>query len=158
MKKFPFAAGRTITAVNEWIIVVSSMVVVTIIFSEIVARYVFAFSITGYAAIGCGAGIWLWFAGMAFATRTDSHVGGRFPVKSESFQRKIKLTDLSMSLFVTLVFTYFAVKFCLFNIKIGITDASLHFPMIYVRAAVPLGLILTAAYIANNLVGRMRSS
>jgi TRAP-type C4-dicarboxylate transport system permease small subunit len=126
------------------------LAMVTIIFSQVIARYAFSNSLSWSEEAGRYIFVWMTFLGAAMAVRNRQHVSLDLIVKSlPKFAQKLLMTIsyLSMMIF-TAVLIFGGFKF----VTRGSRQASsaLEIPMHYVYIVLPLGGILIFAYLIKN--------
>lgn len=126
------------------------LAMVTIIFTQVVARYAFSNSLSWSEEAGRYIFVWMTFLGAAMAVRNRQHVSLDLILKSlPIFPQKILLliSYLSMMIF-TSVLIYGGFKF----VARGSRQASsaLEIPMNYVYVVLPLAGVLIFAYLIKN--------
>ena len=126
------------------------LAMVTIIFTQVVARYAFSNSLSWSEEAGRYIFVWMTFLGAAMAVRNRQHVSLDLILKSlPNLMQKLLLSVsyLSMMIF-TAVLIFGGFKF----VARGSHQASsaLEIPMYYIYIVLPLGGILIFAYLVKN--------
>lgn len=126
------------------------LAMVTIIFSQVVARYAFSSSLSWSEEAGRYIFVWMTFLGAAMAVRNRQHVSLDIilNILPDSLQRFLLLISyLSMMIF-TAVLIYGGFQF----VARGSRQASsaLEIPMHYVYIVLPVGGVLIFAYLIKN--------
>ena len=127
------------------------LAMVTIIFSQVVARYAFSNSLSWSEEAGRYIFVWMTFLGAAMAVRDRQHVSLDLVLKSlpDSLQKLLLMISYLSMLVFTAVLIYGGIKF----VARGSNQISsaLEIPMHYVYIVLPLGGILIFDYLLKNL-------
>ena len=157
LRKSLFATEKVSVSISEWIVIISSLVIVGVMFLEVLLRYVFKAPLYGTEEIATNMVLWLWFFGMAYATYCGFYIGSNFPIRKRSAQDIFALVKPIFCLIITLIFCYFSYQYCHWTVVKNLHSISLRFPLIYGVVAVFIGLVLTAVYLIREIVIKTRA-
>ncbi|MHB8948193.1 MAG: TRAP transporter small permease [Rhodoferax sp.] len=126
------------------------LAMVSIIFSQVLARYAFSDSLSWSEEAGRYIFVWMTFLGAALAVRDRQHVSLDLVLKSLPFalQKLLIIVSYVSMLIFTAVVIYGGVQF----VARGSSQMSsaLEIPMHYVYIVLPLGGVLIFAYLMKN--------
>lgn len=125
---------------------------VAVIFSQVVARYVFHNSLSWSEEVGRYLFVWMTFLGTALGVRKRAHVSLDSLIKqlpTPIYKAIVVLSYLAMIIF-TCVLAYDSLEM----LKLGThqVSAAMQMPMKYVYYVLPIGSVLTIFYLARNLI------
>lgn len=146
-----------IITANRWIVIISSLVLVSLICLQIILRYIFRSPLLGLEEIAIMVVPWLWFFGIAFASLKGFHISGGFPVERQSIQNILRVVYPFVCVIVTLVFCYLTYQYCYWVAKEGVKSIALVIPWIYTVLGVFLGLMFNAVYLISEAVAKLRA-
>ena len=157
LRKSLSVTEKVSVSISEWIVIISSLVLIGVMFLEVLLRYVFKAPLYGTEEIAINVVLWLWFLGMAYATYKGFYIGSNFPIRKRSAQNIFAVVKPIFCLIIVLIFCYFSYEYCLWTVVKDIRAVSLRFPLIYGVVAVFIGLVLTAVYFIREIIIKARA-
>jgi TRAP-type C4-dicarboxylate transport system permease small subunit len=128
---------------EEYILILLSVLTVVIVFTQVFMRYVFSESLTWSEEIARYLFIWMIYVGVSYGVKKGKHLGvDAFPMMFEKKGKIIIDMIVSISFFIfAVVISYYG-----FDIALRVTreSAALELPMGWVYAAPVVGMMLTA--------------
>ncbi|MEC5423270.1 TRAP transporter small permease [Virgibacillus sp. C22-A2] len=129
---------------EEWVLIISFILLTAIIFAQVIFRYVFSYSIGWSEELGRYILIWIAWISASYAVRRKQHI--RIEMVKNKFSVKIQKWIEAV---VLLLWFYFAMFLAIegtklvMNIQVtGQTSPSMGLPMWAVYIAIPLGGVL----------------
>jgi TRAP-type C4-dicarboxylate transport system permease small subunit len=144
---------RTLVAVNRWIVFLMMMVMATLVFVNVVCRYVLGFSIIWAEEISQYLMIWIAFLGAGLAMREGRHVAlemlqDRLPLRLARYLRTAIACLIIAFLGVVTVLGFQFVVFVWIQ-ETPVLNISLGIPSL----AIPIGTLLFALHLVLMLRG-----
>ncbi|OLO27885.1 TRAP transporter small permease protein [Alkalihalophilus pseudofirmus] len=141
--------------VEEYILVVLSILTVIIVFTQVFMRYVLGASLTWSEEIARYLFIWMIYVGVSYGVKKGKHLGvDAFPMM---FEKKGKLI---IDMIVSVAFFIFAVVIAIYGmdivLKVTRESAALEIPMGWVYAAPVVGMTLTAFRLIQKFVWQVK--
>lgn len=151
----PSAMLKWIVKVNQWGVIVSSLVVISTIFIQVILRYVFQHPLLGMEEIAIMAVLWLWFLAIALATQRGFHISGGLPITRQSIRDIMEVVYPFVCLSVSLVFGYLCYLYCVWVIEAKVISGGLRLPWILSVSGAFLGLVLNTVYLTREAVAKL---
>jgi len=128
----------------------------TIIFAQVISRYVVGKPFTWSEELGRYIFVWMSFLGMAVAVKEGSHVALDVILqKLSGYKKKILITiNNVMVLLFGVIVTYSGIR--LFYIGIGQSSPTLRIPMQYIYLVIPISGILLIYFVINDFVAQIK--
>ena len=151
---------KNINRLVEFIIFLSLVVIVALYSLRSLDRY-FGISFinsSGYPEIVSLASIWVYFLGMAVATRYSQHIAGGIDafINHEKISRMIQILSLTVLLIFSLVSLYYWALLAIQAHTRGTTSLLLGIPNYVKLLGVNLGFLLSAIYAAIALINSIK--
>jgi len=127
------------------------LAMVTIIFSQVVARYALGNSLTWSEEVGRHIFVWLTFLGAALAVRTKGHVA--LDMLVNHLPRKLQVAVLGLGHLVMMIFAAVLIYAGVYMITLGSRQmsAALQIPMKYIYIILPISGVLIIFYLLKSL-------
>jgi TRAP-type transport system small permease protein len=136
---------------SEWIVIVTFLVMVIATFTQVVCRYVFAFSLPWADELARYCLVWMVFVGMVVGLVRGQHVTVDLLLDRYSDRmRPLALTVIDLAsgiLFVTILYG----GILLMQLTVGQTTSGMGLPKYVVYAALPLGAVLMLIELALRI-------
>ncbi len=130
----------------------------TLMFAQVLLRYVFASSFVGIEEVSLLLGAWFYFLGMAYVTRNGEHIHGgilTMLVKNGNTVRAVRIFVSFLSIAACIVFGYFATKYALFEIQTGRLSSYMRWPKGWWSASLIVGFAGTSVYLVMQVVNQI---
>jgi TRAP-type C4-dicarboxylate transport system permease small subunit len=148
---------KWVVTANEWGAVISSLVVVLAIFTQVVLRYIFHHPLLGMEEIAIMAVLWLWFLAIALASERGFHISGGLPVTRQSIRDIMVVVYPFICLLVTVIFGYLCYLYCVWVVEGHVISGGLFIPWIWTVSGAFLGLVLNAVFLTWEAVAKLRT-
>lgn len=127
------------------------LAMVTIIFSQVVARYALGNSLTWSEEVGRHIFVWMTFLGAALAVRTKAHVA--LDLLVNHLPRKLQVAVLGLGHLVMMIFAAVLIYAGVYMITLGSRQmsAALQIPMKYIYIILPISGVLIIFYLLKSL-------
>ena len=127
------------------------LAMVTIIFSQVVARYALGNSLTWSEEVGRHIFVWMTFLGAALAVRTKAHVA--LDLLVDHMPRKLQVAVLGLGHIVMIIFAAVLIYAGVYMITLGSRQmsAALQIPMKYIYIILPISGVLIIFYLLKSL-------
>jgi|SRR5699024_3604234 len=141
---------------EEYILIILSVFTVTVIFLQVVMRYIFGNSLAWSEEIARYAFIWMIYIGVSYAVKKNKHL--KVDALTMLFGDKGKLI---IDILANILFFVFAAVIAYFSFdivgRITRESAALQIPMSWVYAAPLAGMILTIIRLIQNMISQINS-
>ena len=130
-------------------IIVFGLCLGSLLFAQVVLRYVFASPFVGIEELALLFGAWFYFLGIAYVTRNGEHIHGgilTLVVKSQNAVRCVRLVMTVLGFLACVVFGYFAIRYALFEIQTGRLSSYMRWPKGWWSASMIVGFTATTIY------------
>ena len=117
--------------------------------AEVIARYIFDFSLFGLEQFIGYAAVWLYFIGAAYGSYERTHIKAEFIniiVSSEAHRNSIRAFAAALSTLMSIIFTKWSWQFCAESIAMGEAESAYGIPMVYFQASLFVGGLLMSMY------------
>ncbi|MDE2789255.1 MAG: TRAP transporter small permease [Paracoccaceae bacterium] len=138
-------------------IIVFGLCLATLMFAQVVLRYVFASPFVGIEELALLFGAWFYFLGVAYVTRNGEHIHGgilTMVVKSPNVVRGVRLLMTVLGIVACAVFGYYAIRYALFEIQTGRLSSYMRWPKGWWSASLIFGFTGTAVYMVMQAVNQ----
>ncbi|WP_227935199.1 TRAP transporter small permease [Alkalihalobacillus deserti] len=140
---------------EEYVLILLSILTVVIVFTQVFMRYVLGDSLTWSEEVARYLFIWMIYIGVSYGVKKGKHLGvDAFPMM---FEKKGKLI---IDMITTIAFFIFAVviSYYGFDIVLRVTreSAALELPMGWVYAAPVVGMVLTAIRLVQKFIWQVK--
>jgi len=141
-----FIINRRVEKVEKFIAVLIISLIVLIIFSATVSRYLFNASLFGAERISTYLMIWLGFLGFQIATSRMRHIEVGFITQKVNPRTRYILNFISelVSSMICLIFSVLSISFLLQSLELGDKDIVLEIPIWIIILILPLSFFLSA--------------
>ncbi|WP_264214396.1 TRAP transporter small permease [Leisingera thetidis] len=155
MTQFFSILDRTVARLSDIFVLITSAMVVGLVFFLVIARYVLEMSIVGIDEIALVAAIWLYMVGAIVASRRAEHLVVDFLPQRLASPRLLKLHQRVVALIMTgatIFFISLAWDMMGFAIKRPQETPGLGIPELIALSAVALASVVCFAYAIRDLV------
>ena len=139
-------------------IILFGLCLATLMFVQVVLRYVFASPFVGIEELALLFGAWFYFLGVAYVTRNGEHIHGgilTMVVKNQNAVRGVRLLMTVLGIVACAVFGFYAIRYALFEIQTGRLSSYMRWPKGWWSASLIFGFIGTAAYMVLQAVNQL---
>ncbi|WHH58225.1 TRAP transporter small permease [Petroclostridium sp. X23] len=141
------------------IITILSILIPTLIFLQVLLRYVFNAPLMGIEELITFPTIWLYFLGGAYASNARSHIECgmlklyiKRPVSTSIFN----ILKSIISLIISGWLTYWAGWYFAYSYKIWKLSDILYIPLFFAESAIFIGLVLMTIYTVSELIDHIK--
>src|SRR5659263_290848 len=134
---------------QRWIMIVTSIFMVVIVFASVVIRYIFKSDLYGIEEIVTMVAFWLYFIGSSYGSYEKTQISADLItncLKKEKHKQLLNIIKLIISLVILTIVLFWAFQFILFSIKMDPRSAIYRFPMIVPQSSILIGFILMTFY------------
>lgn len=151
-----FAGTSRITdAIEKWILFFLLIGVASLVFVQVLLRYVFHAPLLGIEEILVFPTIWLYFLGCAHSSRDKTQIAADV-FESLPIPRKYvviqKMLSSLLSCLLSLWLTFWAYNFFRYSIKVWKLSPTLYIPQFYAESAVFISFVLMSLYIVDEFL------
>ncbi|UTV30736.1 TRAP transporter small permease [Photobacterium atrarenae] len=141
-------------------VMISSVISLSLLmFFQVILRYVFDSPFTGIEEVALLLGVWVYFSGMAYVTKTKEHITGgviHLLVKKQKHIEYIKLFGYVVSLVALLFFSYLAIEYVLKIYDRGRLSTNLGWPRWVWFSSMIFGFIISSLYLTLDIFRDLR--
>ncbi len=147
----PFLAQavRYLDVFLRMMMILAGLSLATLMFAQVIMRYLLDSPFAGIEEVTILLGVWVYFLGMGYATKTREHINGGIVSLLISDPYKLHLLQLGRSIVCMIaaaVFGYFACKYALFVIEKGRMSIYLQWPKGFWSSSMIVGFAMMMGY------------
>jgi TRAP-type C4-dicarboxylate transport system permease small subunit len=146
---------NTVSKANTVLIVFGGAMITITVVLQVLLRYVFKAPLFGLEELSRLIGVWVYFLGAIFGTKSDAHVQGDVAARlfpSAKSSAVVKTLTWLLSLLLCVLFLYYSAKYSLWLYKTGERTTGLWWPRITSVGSMFFGAVFMTVYsIANFL-------
>lgn len=138
----------------RFIMISSAICLSLLMFFQVILRYVFDSPFTGIEEVALLLGVWVYFSGMAYATKTKEHISGgviHLIVKNPKYIEMIKLFGYVVSLTALVFFSYLAMEYVMKIFDRGRLSTNLAWPRWVWSSSMVFGFVLSSLYLLLDI-------
>lgn len=138
----------------RFIMISSAICLSLLMFFQVILRYVFDSPFTGIEEVALLLGVWVYFSGMAYATKTKEHISGgviHLIVKNPKYIEMIKLFGYVVSLTALMFFSYLAMEYVMKIFDRGRLSTNLAWPRWVWSSSMAFGFALSSVYLLLDI-------
>jgi len=158
MKTFFKYISATIDFINKWIASIGISAGVALAFSNVIARYVFNYSITWASELTVYLFLWSMFFAVAYVFKLGEHISIGLLV--ENVNKKLAKVLILFTYTVTFVFlsavAYYGYEYILLVIDLDEMSVDLEIPMWIPYLVIPISFIFSAYHIVEHIVALIK--
>jgi len=147
--------------VLRFIMFVSSIAFTAAVFLQVVARYLFSYSIFGIEELASFTGIVMYFIGSAYGTHERSHISASL-VDTIFGEGRVSAALHAFTTFLAVILTAYVawstVELLKFTATMGTKSVELRLPMVWVYGTMLAGLVLMILYFLIELYERVMTA
>lgn len=150
---------KYIVLLLRWCAVLLSLALGFLMAAQVLMRYVLHSPFLGIEELAPMLGLWVYFLGIANATRERDHITGgilTLVFKNKKFICFIRIFGTVLCIIATIVFGYYAQKHAWFNMSIGRKSPYMGFSKGFWDFSMVVGFILTGFYFILQLIAELR--
>lgn len=136
-------------------IMISSVISLSLLmFFQVILRYVFDSPFTGIEEVALLLGVWVYFSGMAYATKTKEHITGgviHLIVDNPRTIELIKLFGYLVSLSALMFFSYLAMEYVMKIYDRGRLSTNLAWPRWVWSSSMVFGFVISSLYLLLDI-------
>ena len=148
-----------IAVILRWAAVLLSIALGFLMAAQVVMRYGLQSPFLGIEELAPMLGLWVYFLGMANATRERDHITGgiiNLVFKNEKLICCIRMFGTILCLVSTCIFGFYAQKYALFNLSIGRMSPYMGFSKALWDFSMVTGFVLTGFYFVLQFVSEIQ--
>lgn len=137
------------------VLALSAVILTLVIFTQVVARYLFQTAIFGLEEVAVYLAVWFYFLGGAMGASERGHISASLTdvlVKNETTQLAIKTFSLLLTSLVCTWMVVWSWDLTSWSLKMGMMSTDVNIPIGYVHLAMPVGLGLMTIYFVAELI------
>ncbi len=138
----------------RFIMISSAISLSLLMFFQVILRYMFDSPFTGIEEVALLLGVWVYFSGMAYATKTKEHITGgviHLIVTNPKFIELIKLFGYLVSLSALMFFSYLAMEYVMKIYDRGRLSTNLAWPRWLWSSSMVFGFVLSSLYLLLDM-------
>lgn len=154
-----YKAERGLVTLLRWIAVTLSLALGVLMATQVVMRYGLKSPFLGMEELAPMMALWVYFLGMAHATRERDHIAGGVVtlfIENPKIICMIRIFGTVLCVFATIIFGYFAQKNAFFNLGIGRSSPYMGFSKGYWDFSMVVGFALMGFYLILQLISEIR--
>jgi TRAP-type C4-dicarboxylate transport system permease small subunit len=154
-----YKAERLLILVVRWAVVLLSLALGFLMAAQVLMRYGLQSPFLGIEELAPMFGLWIYFLGMAHATRERDHITGGIIgliFKNQILITSVRITGTLLCLFAICIFSYYAQKYALFNLSIGRASPYMGFSKAIWDFSMVVGFVLTGFYLVLQLISEIQ--
>ncbi len=139
-------------------VVIFSISLTTIMFAQVLLRYVFKSPFVGIEEVALLFGAWLYFLGFVCVTRNGEHIHGGVLTLIVKQPNTIRTVRFVMSILTTVgcaIFGFYAIKYALFEIQTGRLSSYMRWPKGLWSSSLIVGFSGTFIYLIFQMVNQV---
>jgi TRAP-type C4-dicarboxylate transport system permease small subunit len=137
------------------VLVLCAVLLTLMIFTQVVARYLFQTAIFGIEEVAVYIAVWFYFLGGAMGASERGHISASLAdvlVKNETTQQAIKTLSSLITSVVCAWMVVWSWGLTSWSLKLGMMSTEVNIPIGYVHLAMPVGLGLMTLYFVAELI------
>ncbi len=141
------------------LMIFAGLALAVLMFAQVVMRYGFDSPFSGIEEVAILLGVWIYFLGMGYATRTQEHIHGgivSLVVKDPFKMALVRFFSNIVCVIAAGVFGYFAIKYSLFVLEKGRLSLYLRWPKGLWSASMIAGFSMMTGYFLVHAVNELR--
>ena len=153
-------AYSVIKKIEDWVIILSTISVTTIITIGAIARYFFSYNLAGVEELLGISGAWMFFIGAIRASRTKTQISADMIssfLKSEKSLNIASLIRNSLAVTVCGLFSYWSIEFVSWEITSGGYTPALRIPLLVGKISLFLSCIGMLSYAIRDLIQDLKN-
>lgn len=145
---------KMLLKVQELIMIVCSTLMIVIISSEVVMRYIFKEDLYGYEEILIIFAMWLYFIGASYAMYQKSHISADMLGIFLKGKPRILVSWIAslIGTVIAVAFAFWAFEFFVWALQKKAATTGLKLPLLYSQSALFFGYVLLAFYSVINTI------
>jgi len=144
-----YKAEKVLITFVRAIIVIMSLALGFLMAGQVFLRYVIQSPFLGIEELAPLFALWVYFLGMAHATRERDHISGGILTlifKKPALIHSIRMIGTILCIIAVVIFGYYSNKFALFNLKLGRTSIYMGYSKAFWDFSVVAGFVLVFFY------------
>ena len=161
MKKAFLLLWFTLGKIQRYIMVITSVILVSLVIAQVLLRYVLKLPIMGFEELACLVGFWMYMTGAATCSRERSHIQAdllHVLIKDARFFAWAKTVTAIMTTLRTFILTHWAWNYVVWSFKSWERSPALMIPMIFAQTSLLVSSFLMSFYSFVMTVDYARSA
>lgn len=141
--------------IENWILILTGIAVCVLIFISAMTRYIFKVDFYGSEEIILFTAFWLYFTGSAMAAKKDTHINANMIsmfVKSEKIVVAFDFIKCSISLFISIIATYWCFNYVVWSVQMGAVSNVFKLPIVIGQIPIFISFCLWTAYLIRDVM------
>ena len=159
MKKLFDGIWILLGKMEGWIMIASTILLVTLVIVQVALRYIFKLPLMGVEELACMAGFWMYMIGAASGSRERSHIRADLLqafIKNEKTYQAVMSVVTFLTFVLACIMTSWCWNYVKWSVKSWERSPALMIPMIYAQASLLFSSALMAFYFLIELIDHVR--
>ena len=148
-------ADHVIYKIQEYICIITSVLITSLIVAAAIMRYILNLNFGGSEELVLFAAFWFYFIGSSLAYRDDAHINADMSsllFKSEKAKQIVCVVKYSVSMFIAVIALIWAFNFVSWSIELWPTTPIYDLPLAISRLSILVSFVLMNVYILLYLI------
>lgn len=148
-------ADHVIFKIQEYICIITSVLITSLIVIAAIMRYILGINFGGSEELVLFAAFWLYFTGSSLAYRDDAHINADMTsllFKSEKAKKRMAVVKYAVSMVIAIVATAWAFQFVSWSFELWPTTPIYKLPLALSRLSIIVSFILMSIYVLIHLI------
>lgn len=146
---------HVIFKIQEYICIITSVLITSLIVIAAIMRYILGINFGGSEELVLFAAFWFYFTGSSLAYRDDSHINADMTsllFKSEKAKKRMAVVKYAVSMVIAIVATAWAFQFVSWSFELWPTTPIYKLPLALSRLSIIVSFILMSIYVLIHLI------
>lgn len=148
-------ADHVIFKIQEYICIITSVLITSLIVIAAIMRYILGINFGGSEELVLFAAFWFYFTGSSLAYRDDAHINADMTsllFKSEKAKKRMAVVKYAVSMVIAIVATAWAFQFVSWSFELWPTTPIYKLPLALSRLSIIISFILMSIYVLIHLI------
>lgn len=153
-------ADHVIYKIQEYICIITSVLITSLIVTAAIMRYILNMNFGGSEELVLFAAFWFYFIASSLAYRDDAHINADMSsllFKSEKAKKLVAVVKYSVSMVIAVIALIWAVQFESWSIDLWPTTPIYNLPLAISRLSIAVSFVLMNVYILFYLIRSIAS-
>jgi len=147
--------------IENFIMIVSTIILVTLVLTQVALRYIFKLPLMGVEELATMTGFWMYMMGSASGARERNHIRADLVhslIRNDRTYRKIQSAVTLATFILACVMTHWCWNYITWSIKSWERSPALMIPMVYAQMSLLVSAALMAFYFFIELLDNLRQA
>lgn len=148
-------ADHVIYKIQEYICIITSVLITSLIVIAAIMRYILGINFGGSEELVLFAAFWFYFTGSSLAYRDDEHINADMTsllFKNEKAKKRMAVVKYAVSMVIAIVATAWAFQFVSWSFELWPTTPIYKLPLALSRLSIIVSFILMSIYVLIHLI------